>query len=364
MNCTNLRIFSDMAAVKQTQKTVKELTNKFNKNTKKSEIIDKIKNVFQSYLRTSYAGEINVTFIPNLIIAYHEGDEIKYVSVIDNLFEPNFNLFDLYDEKDNAKTKSVVYSFLYSYYFSICNYKKVFEIIKLINKEDPTYTYIDIGGSEYFGYTFSKIYKDEDIPHNEELLAKRYLSVLYAMAGDKTFKKEKRFQTSYIGELNTLARKGQIEGFLSDKFVLLMHQKVMHDYFEGSSKKLNIRYQSGKLSLLDDFETKPESLTEFLNQFPIGDERGYWKITERDSYALSPYLDELDNNKERLVEIFNSYLYSQYALGQKSFKLEDRILQMCSVLSVLGYDEYNVMDIVEGLPEKIQRAALTGFVGD
>ena len=108
MNCTNLRIFSDMAAVKQTQKTVKDLTNKFNKNTKKSEIIDKIKNVFQSCLRLSYAGEINVTFIPNLIIAYHEGDEIKYVSVIDKLFEPNFNLFDLYDEKDNAKTKSVV----------------------------------------------------------------------------------------------------------------------------------------------------------------------------------------------------------------------------------------------------------------
>lgn len=272
-----------------------------------------------------------------------------------NIFEVIFNdenkitIDQIYDEKDNVFRKSIVYSLLFTYYFTHGNYKKIINLFQKFEKESDTV---------FYEFETSRNYNS---PSANFISLRTYLiSLLYTKKDNR-----KKIKDSYIDSLRRTAEVGYLDEFLSDPATLIMHQKIMKDEFENSKTSVKIanhKFSWNPTSLVDYLETSPFYLEEFLYKF---NSDNYWGIiTSRNSYAIRDYLDELDSNKERLIRIFNNYLYTKYAAGQKYGNLENIITAMNNMINVLGYEEYGILDIVDGLPEKIQRAALKTLVGE
>lgn len=354
MNYNNILIFNNKKDALKYIKSFKETETKL--NDKKS-IIEYFKNIL-SEISYNVSGSVTINFLERMIVRYEEGDEKETLSLF-SVIEDTFNIESLYDEKDTGRNKTIAASLIFTYYILHSNFKKAADFLKILfDKEDLLFNL----------YRYNSFDNNELSNRKDDIFTRALIVTLFAGRNNKEFiKGQKNLQSNYVENLRTLATKNRLVSFLDDKMIAMMHQKIMHDYFENSKGTPLIKY-SGRgsvYSLLDEMETKPSFLVNFISNFRTSSTDNYWgKIDDRTDYRVSCYINELDSNKERLVQIFKNYLYSTYALGQKYNKLEERILQMSSVLNVLGYNEYSIMDIIDGLPDKIQGAALKTMVGD
>lgn len=358
MNFTNIIKYETKEAAEKEIRCKEVLEEKLKT---KDEIINKLNSIIGISIARSIGSEIYVTYISKMIVSYEdENGKLQYNSVYENLIDKEFLMNDLLvDMKRNQR--SLIYSVLFSYYFDLSNYKKVLEILKLLENEDASYV----------SFNINSFYS---IPVIDMMTgSKRNLLILYGYSKYAHSKNEnikginKEFLEKYLSSLRSISSANLIEEYFKDKMILMMHEKVMHDYLERG-KIHSIEGKHSPLtnhSLLDKLETNPDFLIKFINNFKSSMKEEYWgKIDSREDYRIQCYLKELDSEKERLVKIFKNFLYSKYALGQKYSGLEDIISRMSSMLNILGYDEYSVMDIIDGLPDKIQTAALKAFVGE
>lgn len=272
-------------------------------------------------------------------------------SIFDRLFtkENGITIDNLYKEDDTLVKKSIVYSTQFTYYFVHGQYKKIANLFQRFNKEKSDSKYINIEAQRG---TMDK----------DSLLLSLKTLVITLMYNKEI--NNSKYRNSYIYELNAASERGYIDDYLSDPAVLLLHQRVMHDVFENSRSAIrdaHSRFGWRQLSLLDRMESDPQFLERFLDNF---NPDAWSPINSRNHYSIRDDVPEMDENKERLVRIFNSYLYTKYGSGQKYSNLEKIISEMTYMLEVLGYEELGILDIVDGLPEKIQRAALKNMVGE
>lgn len=334
----------------------------------KKDIIENIKRIlgFSSWM---YSIEV----VPNIFAGYKtESGEYEAISLFDNI--PGFTGIDMLDsfidKNSSPGEKVIIQSTRLSYHFLIGNYQKVEKVINEIMEDEDT-KYRDISFTSYTRINTWYI-QDTDISKKEKNLQNCRAYIVFLYSGRK-FSKDGYFKNafqSYLNYLNSAASEDAIEELLSNKFMRIMHEKVMHDYGElGGTlfirNKQLPEFFSSQLSILDTFESRPDVLKEFLYQFPNDPEKDGWnKITSKTDYRLSPYIKELKDNKERLLKIFQNYLYSTYALGQRHSKLEDILRQMSNMLEIIGFEDINILEIVEDLPDKIQRFALTAMIGE
>lgn len=354
MNYNNILIFKTK---KDALKYIKSFNETETKLNDKTSIIKYFKNILSE---TSYniSGAVTVNLLERMIVRYEEGDEKETLSLF-SVIEDTFNIESLYDEKDTGRNKTIAASLIFTYYILYSNFKKAADFLKILfNNENLLFNL----------YRYNSFDNDELSNRKNDIFTRALVVTLFAGRNNKDFiKGQKNLQSNYIENLRTLANKNRLVSFLDDKMIAMMHQKIMHDYFENNKGAPLIKYNGRGFvySILDEMETKPSFLVSYISNFKTSSTDNCWgKIDDRSDYRVSSHLNEFDSNKERLIQIFKNYLYSTYALGQKYNKLEERILQMSSVLNVLGYHEYSIMDIIDGLPDKIQGAALKGLVGD
>jgi len=315
------------------------------------------------------------------IYSKNKDGKIFYRSIFEPLLGDDFDIASLYKDTDSHSDKNIILSMMYNYYIATANYKKAFDTIKKFDSmmdNDIAPTLIITTKGHYYHY-----YNDITDDSNSAFI----LPVLYFYAKSKATKKElprnfNNFTTLYFEGLTRLSKINKLDNIFSDKFLTIMHCEVMKKYFKNvEADRYNIFkntiFNSNDKSIspstiLDVLETSPYVLKEFLNYFPDNSEKGlsgyhyYRFINSRDDTKVKKFIKELDannENKERFKEILHNYLYSQYGLGQKYAGLQSDIDRIFSMLHILDYeDDISILEIIDGLPDKIQTAALKSVI--
>lgn len=299
-----------------------------------------------------------LSFIPTFFSCYRDDEGKTRIDSIFNHLTESITIKDIeeYTKKkenfDNGFNLSVVFSYYFAYerYSELINYMK--EIFKLTEAED---VYIS------FNWCFDSSSENENY---KIILIRMKICLLYALLKSNS-KRAKNTYTNTLLYLNNATGENpeKIEKLFDNKFLCKLHNEIVKEVYEKRMKASSVfaYVSSSEIGFLSSLETNPAYLENFLNTF---DSKSYYSIKTRDDWRIVNALDHFDTHKEEIVSIFRNFLKSKYSIGNKYSGLQLLLEKIKTFFEVLKYDEYSILDVIEGLPDKIQNAALKNMLGD
>lgn len=271
-------------------------------------------------------------FYPDLFCLYRNDEGKKEIDSLFNHITDTITIKDIEAETLKNPEKNQFYiSFISTYYFIYEKYAEYTKFLSQIFKKLDNYDFILTGTAISIS----------DIP------CRREICTLYALLLSKT--KKPRLETDCKLYIRTFQgeKAEDIEKFFNNKEILMMHQKIVKKYYEEKGKQqINNYLNLGRdESFLSQVETNPNMLEAFLDQICINENDFYYGIRDREDYRLGTFLEELDNNKEQLINVLRNFLKSKYSIGNKYANLQGNIEKMSRFLSILEYDS-SLKDIV------------------
>jgi len=372
-----------------------ELIKKYNLSMESDPevIVKKFVNYIDSKFTSSYWG-LNLKFLESseVVVAYKVKSEKN-----DHYYHKYYSVFDFLSEKTNGKftansaleeiksapeisrsswnwtrsdreamnRMSALGCVLLTYYAYTEQYKKSIMLIKTFYIKSSKNS-ISVGLTDQYHYNGFF----ESLP--VDIIAQHILMLAGGM-NDKSFKTSAvatrmlrsycSFLQSNIGEINSKV--------LSNDTLKEAHKSIMRSYSKSISNIMNLMTPEILNLSMEAIESSPkfvETLVSKLDYYLNYRGRGE-KLTLKqlsNDWDLSNYkFDKIkpsEEHKEYLMNVFKNYFFTKYGRGQKYAGLEKSIKVLTTFLECFGY-EVNILDLVEGLPEKIQLAALKGQLG-
>lgn len=309
-----------------------------------------------------------------ITVLYNEGDSIKHISIFD-MFCEGVSIDDIYEEaKTNKKLVfALITNTILSHYFTIKDsrmFTRYFsDAAKYLHKDKEV---INIGVGQW-----AKIEPFSN--HSVWDFSNKLRSALYILNSAKLGKlnldkKAIRILTKLVMDSWTeMADNNQCQIFISNKENEILFSKINNIYKNINStnmKKVHnwqrlVGKTSPDLSLL---ESSPIVMEDFLDYMPISADDFnaslWWSntVTSASDPKIEFVIKDLQDDRERAINLFKSYLYSKYALNQKTYNLEKRLKQIQSCLNFANINDVSILTLIEDLPEKIKNYAVLALI--
>jgi len=289
----------------------------------------------------------SVSGVP-FVLRYKEGGDIKKLSVfslIENLPDGfrEKNLYQIY--KENRKDKFYVRlpSILYSFYLDNNQFEDAAKLIGTILKDNPHTAY---NRTPYYGS-----------PVDE-----RYLFWLTYIYGALKYNNEKATTSDLKKYIDTLS--DMMKDPLGRNAFDIPAIKYMHGYIERNYKSqlrsIRSTFVKRNPSVFDIEGCSEITISSILDDLFSPEQYTYYSNWRRNEVATY-----FSGHKEVVIPTFKNYFYSKYGRGSTSAKLRERVISLQNLLKDSGLDsEISIMDILDGMPDKIIQQALLGLVGE
>lgn len=249
--------------------------------------------------------------------------------------------------------QSIVYTFYYNYLIMNDMLKEARNFIKFLLKKHPK-IYIDLTN---ISYIYNMKEKDKDKLFNALLISTmprsenidNHYQVLHNILYD----------ADYAAEFYNYIMSAPSE-------IIKIYSSIMYYVEKSTMMKDKFEKICNNTAALTNQITSPRSIeTSFgiFNQFIKASKQDayyYWgRRQDFETYYNSYY----KYHEDELVDILKNIIYSRYGIGRKEKGLKEVLKTLKECFEAVG-SKVTIMDIIDGLPEKVRQNALAMMIDD